>query len=75
MSDEGNSDVKSKVWVALAVAGILFFLAVLLNGGEAPWKPKVLFDCPPIGDEAYVQLDPHEYHPECKYFGPPIHRR
>lgn len=74
MTSEDTNDVASKVWIAIAVAGILFFLVVLLNGGEAPWKSKVLFDCPPKGDGAYVELDPHERHPDCKYFGPPVER-
>lgn len=74
MSAKADSDVKQKVWIATAVAGVLFFLVVLINGGEAPWKAMVLFDCPPIGDGGYVALDPHVSHPGCEYFGPPVKR-
>lgn len=66
--------MKTRIWMWLAVAGIMFFIIVLFNGGEAPWNSKVLFDCPPIGDGGYVQLNPHEVHPDCEYFGPPVSR-
>ena len=73
--DRDASTTSLGVWRAIALAGILFFIVMLANGWIAPWKSKVLFDCPPIGDGAYVQLDPTVYHEGCEYFGPPIGER
>lgn len=62
-------------WKVVAVAGVVFFLVMWINGWAAPWKGSVLFDCPPLGDGAYVDLDPYGYYPDCEYFGPPISQR
>ncbi len=75
MSSEGCSEPSHKFWIAVAVAGMVFVFACFVNGWEVPWKSQVLFDCPPKGDGLYVELDPHEYQPDCKYFGPPEDER
>lgn len=73
--DTENSTT-SKAWIVVAVTGILFFLSVMFNDGVAPWKSDVLFDCPPLGDGLYVELDPHEgQYPQCEFFGPPLNSR
>lgn len=74
MTTEPSDDLGRKIWVGIAVAGILFFLATMVNGWEVPWKTKVLFECP-SGSDRYAFLDPHEFHPGCDYFGPPLDDR
>lgn len=73
-TEPSSDDLARKVWIGIAVAGILYFFATMVNGWEVPWKTEVLFECP-RGSDQYVALDPHEFHPNCKYFGPPLKDR
>lgn len=72
---QNDSARAETIWKAIAVAGVIFFLVVWINGWVAPWKGSVLFDCPPLGDGLYVDLDPYGHYPDCEHFGPPINER
>lgn len=74
-TEQRVTSTRLNLWRGVALAGILFFIVMMFNGWIAPWKNKVLFDCPPIGDGGYVQLDPTVHHEGCEYFGPPVSDR